>query len=436
MNAVARGFGIRTHYAERRAPARAVVAAALVLVALLPAGGTAPLAALQVGAEPSEPRLLADAQRREAVGDLSGSERVLEELLERYPTSTGGLFAYERILRRQERVADILPAVDRFLRRDAGASGARLLKLRVLVEIDSLEEARAAADAWIAVDPMSPDPYRESAAVFESAFGPEAALGVLRRGTAVLDDAPLAIETGDLLLRMGDRPGALREWSRALGDEGAHLPAVLQRVGALPPAERSDVLPLVEALANPPTTQARRRAAAQIAVEAGLEDEAMALAGEVIPGMAESARRGFLVGLARQAEARAMDRVTLWIYRTLREATVEAGEARALDRQIVELAAVAGDTALALAAQERLATDLPPASTEQRRATANSIRLSVAVDPPEAVQRRLDRFRGDFPDAPELDALAVTLAALWVERGNDAAAHRVLQEVRGPQSAL
>lgn len=411
---------------------------ALMIALGLPAAGRAGLAAqgAAAAAVPAEPRLLADAQRREAVGDLPGSERVLRELLVNYPTSTGGLFAYERVLRRQGRVGDVLPAVDRFLALEEGAAGPNLLKLRVLVELDSLREARAAADAWMVADPESPDPYREAAALFQEAFGPEEALATLRRGSAALERPLLAVETADILLQMGDHSAAMQEWSRALGDEGAQLPAILERVGRMSVRERSAVRDLVQGLGRSPTTPDRQRAGAQIAVEAGFEDDALALAQGIVPGMTEGARTGFLASLARQAEARRMDGMTLWIYRTMREAATEPGERLALDRQIVALAAAVGDTALALSAQERLATGLPQASDDRRRAAANTVRLSVAVDPPAVVQARFDRFRADYPGAGELDELAVGLARLWSDRDDPEAAQRVLRDLDGPRSAL
>ena len=58
-----------------------------------------------------EARLLRAAASRESRGDLAGAEAVLRDLVTRYPTSSGGVFALERVLRARGRVADILPGL-------------------------------------------------------------------------------------------------------------------------------------------------------------------------------------------------------------------------------------------------------------------------------------------------------------------------------------
>jgi hypothetical protein len=66
-------------------------------------------------------------------------------LLADNPVSSGGLFALERILRRQGDIITILPAVDAFLVRNSESSGVRSLQLRVLSEADSAEAVRREA---------------------------------------------------------------------------------------------------------------------------------------------------------------------------------------------------------------------------------------------------------------------------------------------------
>ena len=53
----------------------------------------------------AEAQALRDAGTHEARGRLVEAEAVLKELLEQEPTSAGGLFALERVLRSQGRVA-------------------------------------------------------------------------------------------------------------------------------------------------------------------------------------------------------------------------------------------------------------------------------------------------------------------------------------------
>ena len=95
-----------------------------------------------------EGRLLRDAAARESQGDFDGAESVLRRLLEADPASSGGLFALERVLRAKGETAEILPLVDAFLARDAASSGVRYLKLRVLMEFDSLDALEHEAERW------------------------------------------------------------------------------------------------------------------------------------------------------------------------------------------------------------------------------------------------------------------------------------------------
>ncbi len=383
-----------------------------------------------------EARLLRAAASRESRGDLAGAETVLRDLVDRFPTSSGGVFALERVLRARGRVAEILPVVDLYLDQEPAAPGPRYLKLRVLVELDSLDAVDEAAEAWIAADPGSPDPYREVARIYERAFGSEAALDVLRRGQTTLgDSAALAVETGDLLLRLGEADAAVREWSRAVGSDGAQSAAILRRVQDLEGDRASLVRPLVVALGQEPTTTARRRAAAHIAVEVGLEEEAVEQGGRAARELSARSRRSFLTDLARRADESGASSVALWAYEELRDG-VEGSEARALDERIVTAALAGGDTARARRAQDRVATSLPRGSPERRRALATSIRLGATEQDISRIRSRVRDFREEFPGAPELDELAANLA--WDLQGrnrlDEAAA--VLEGVEGPRSSL
>ncbi|NJD19509.1 MAG: hypothetical protein FIA95_09555, partial [Gemmatimonadetes bacterium] len=169
-----------------------------------------------------ESRLLREAAARESRGDFEGAERVLRRLLGGIPASTGGVFALERVLRAKGEPGAILPVVDTFLAHDPSASGVRQLKIRLLVEVDSLEAVEPEAERWFQAPPTSEGAYREVARVFERAFGPERALAVLERGrSATGDPSALALEMGDVLAATGRTRQALEEWARAVGDDGA-----------------------------------------------------------------------------------------------------------------------------------------------------------------------------------------------------------------------
>jgi hypothetical protein len=64
------------------------------------------------------------------------------------------------------------------------------------------------------------------------------------------------------------------------------------------------------------------------------------------------------------------------------------------------------------------------------------IRLEGTRSEPEVLQAMLVEFREDFPNAPELDDLAATVAGALQARGDPAGAAAVLEGINGPKSSL
>lgn len=382
-----------------------------------------------------ESRLLREAARAESAGDYAASVEILTSLLAERPASSGAIFALERVLRAQGRVSQVLDPIDAFLAVDPVSTGPRYLKLRILLEVDSLAELRSAAQSWIAQNPASPDSYREVARVYERAFGGEEALSVLRRGQSRAGGGVLAVEAGDVLLRL-DRPlEALMEWARALDGPDAQAPGALRRM-VRTGREHPGLAPaVVREMAAEGASETRRRAAIEIALEARLQPEALSLAEEVAGDLPEREREGFLNALLRLAEEKDADQLALWTLQQLRRETPRGSRARTLDRQIAVTSLVAGDTVRALEARERYARGLPERSPERRRALAEMIRLETATGAPLALLDRFAAFREEFPNAPEADPLAVALSARFRENGDLETAAFVLEGVQGPLSA-
>ncbi|RMH20371.1 MAG: hypothetical protein D6701_03850, partial [Gemmatimonadetes bacterium] len=274
------------------------------LAMLLVAGSLLPgAAAAQRSLDPvSEGQRLRQAAARESRGEYDQAARLLREILDDNPVSTGALFALERVLRAAGDVGAVLPAVEQFLAADPLHPGPHTMRLRVYAELDSLAALRRAGEAWLAAAPRDADAYREVARAFGEAFGGDEALAVLERGRSTLSRADLfALEMGDLRLASGDTAAALAEWAAAVGPEGERASAVLRRVTALEPDVARAAGRLVAALDREPTTSDRRRTAARIALEAGLGGEARRLAERAIEPLDAGAREGFLVTLARRA---------------------------------------------------------------------------------------------------------------------------------------
>jgi hypothetical protein len=403
------------------------------LAAALVSGGSADAQVTRRGS--AENRLLREAAAQEARGDLPAAERSLRNLLRTDPTSSGAVFALERVLRSDGRTRAILPVADSFLAREPSSADVRALKLRVLLEVDSLEALRSAGDAWLGGNPGREAPYREVARLYGRAFGPDAALDVLRSGRSVLGEDALALEIGDLLAEGGDVDAAVTEWARALGSGLVGAAAVVGRIrdqaARAPEAGTRLVGILATSPARPP-----RRAGALVALELGLDDEALALSRSVAAELRGRERSDFLADVALAAREADATEAAAWAYGALRESSNEPQDRVGLDRDMAEMALGRGDTATAAEALHRMAAGLPPGSLERRRTWARALELEGSVTEPEQLGERLSAFRQEYPDAPELDGLAASVARGLYAQGDSAAAARMLQEVDGPRSAL
>lgn len=420
---------------------RALLLAAALAACVSPGGpAPAPLAAQESPAgtaSPQEARLLREAAALESRGSFRAAEARLRTLLERYPESAAGVFGLERVLRAQDRLREVLPAADAYLRARPRGQAVRFLQLRVLAELDSLDALREATRAWIEVEPGSLAPYREGSRVWEDALGAPAALELLEEGRRSRgDERAMSVEIGDLRARTGDVEGAVAEWSRAIGPEGANLSAVLRRIRALEGDPEALARSLVDSLAAESTTADRLRAAIRVAVDAGLEDRALTLGRRVLPLLEERPRRGFLVDVSRRAEEGGLPRVALWAFGALRQGATTDSEARALDRRLVELGVTVGDTARAVEAQRRVVASVDPGTPDRRRVLARLVRLRTGTAGVEEMVSDLRSFRDEFPDAPELDVLGAEVARRCLVRGDPDAAARTLKGIEGPRSGL
>jgi tetratricopeptide (TPR) repeat protein len=383
-----------------------------------------------------ETRLLRAAAGEESLGDLSEAEETLRDLMDQRPTSAGGLLALERVLRARDRHAEILPLTEVFVALEPDASSPRLVQLRVYAELGDLSALEDAAEDWLKTVEPSVETYRRVASVYDLAIGPERALAVLEQGRIALGRPSLfAMETGDLLKDLGRIEEAILEWAMAIGSDGTQVSGVLRRVGEIEEDRETFVLPLLEQLGSPPRTPARLRAGARIALEAGAFEEARGLAEAAVEDLGDRPRRGFLTALARQAQDVSAPGVELWAYEALKEGAVDDAEARALDQRITVAALATGDTARAVAAQQAIADDLPEGHVDRQRVLAEIIRLQIQVGDGE-IRELLTAFAEEFPAAPQLDELAVTLAVQLDAAGDQEGARSLLAGVGGPRSAL
>jgi len=382
-----------------------------------------------------EARAIREAGLRESQGDRIAAELLLLDFLREEPTSAGALFALERIWTPVGRLGELLAPIERGIAADPANSAVRFLKLRVLVEVDSLAAVEGEIERWIQGAPGSPDPFLEGARMLERARGARAAVALLDRGRReVGGGAEFELDAGDFLLRAGDARAAAQRWVRALDEDPALLPTLLRRVQALGPAREGAVRPLLEQLSAPPPDRVRFQAAVSLALEARLPEEAQRLASLGATRLSGEDRFTFLNQLAREAAEINAGALALWALLELRPAA-SGTEARYLDSEIARVALQVGDTTTALVARYREADAHPRGSQERLRALAGPIRVEAGRADPREVLPRMTAFREEFPEARELDEAAGLLARRLLALGDSIAARELLSALDGPAAA-
>ena len=383
-----------------------------------------------------EGRLLRQASSLETSGDLAGAEETLRELLERQPSSSSAVFALERVLRARGSLPSLLTLVDTHLEADPSSGPVRSLKVRILAEVDSISGLGDAIDEWIRAEPSSPDPYREGSRIVHQEMGIDEAIALVDRGLAAHTDSPtLLIELGDLQVAAGQPEEAARAWARALGQDRAQTQAVFRRIDDLDDGSAVTGL-IVEDLATEPTSVARFEVGSELALRAGMDQEAQALAADATGRLEEREAKGFLNGFARKAED--LDRMgsALWAYQSLRDRVDDPVEGRSTDERLAEAALQAGDSLAAYEAYRRIRGSFAPASEERASAWARELGVQVSTHDPNQVLEALEAFKDEYPNAPELADLSAGVAARLLSQGERESAMAVLDGIEGPGASL
>lgn len=406
------------------------------LAAIIAVGAAAPAAAQRLPVT-EDVRRLREATQLETAGDLDGSIRVLAGLLQRNPQNLSALLAYERVLGMQGRLEDLLPAVDRVLADDPTSALAHQMRIRALSALDRIPELEHAAGAWIAATPNIETPYREVARVWRTRGELVRAAEVLESGRLRIhrDDA-LALELGDVFAAAGDAVGAVREWDRAIGPDGHGFLLVQRRLQMLPNGGAALLPAIIEALSAPPSSIARRKAAAQLAMEAGLAGPAERIARGVLDELRGRERAAYAVEVARRADGGGLQHLAYWAYGQLMDLGGSDEQMLAVRNRLAELALAVGDTARAAETYRALEEAFAPDSPQRRQALAVRIQITARAGDPRTALDELTAFRGEFMSAPELDAVAAAVANGFLDLGDVPSAEGAIGGIHGPHSNL
>jgi tetratricopeptide (TPR) repeat protein len=394
-------------------------------------------AVAQSAQQPTEMQLLRDAIGRETTGDLRTAETLLKQILQRNPLSLQAILSLERVLKLQNRLRDIIPSVEALLKAEPESTIGHQMLVRAYATLDQVEDLKSAAETWIKATPKLETPYREIARVWQNRGDYARAVQYLEQGRARIgrDDA-LALDLGDLYADMEEYSRAVREWERAIGLDARGFLLVQRKLAELPDGGAQMLPRLIDALLQNPTSIARKRAAAQLAIDAGMADRAEEIARTTFPSLPQPDRQPFLVEVARRADGAQLPKVAYWAYSELLKFGAAGEQLLALRGRMAELALAMGDTVRAAAAYRDLETSYAPGSPERRAAFALRVQLTAREGKLQDAERDLQSFRRDYPEAPELDAIAAALGNALLEHNELDRADAVLKGVIGPRTGL
>lgn len=223
-----------------------------------------------------ESRMLREASTHENRGEYAEAEATLKELLKRQPRSSSAILALERVLRADDRIADLLPVLDTRLADQPVANHVWALKLKVLSETGREDELEETVRRWIRAVPDAPDPYRDGAQALREALGPGKAAEVIREGLAALGDSPrMLVELGDALIAAERADEGAAAWASALRLDPERDRDIQARLEELGEEAASVSAAIVAALMTEPATLPGLEVATALALSAG--DTAAAL---------------------------------------------------------------------------------------------------------------------------------------------------------------
>ena len=379
--------------------------------------------------------LIRDATVREQAGDFAGAEQLYTRILSQNPQSLSALLSLERVLRMEGKVKDLVPFVESHLKADPTSAIGHQMLIRAYSSLDQLSDIDRAADAWMRAAPKVETPYREIARIWTQRGDYTRAMQYLELGRQRVGKSDaLALELGDVYAALEEYPRAVREWDKAIGPEARGLLLVQRRLTGMRDGGAQLLSGLVDALLRSQASFARRRAAAMLAIDAGLDERAEDIVRATATDLKGLERQGFLVEMARRADAAQLPRVAYWAYSQLTPSDLNPEQSLAVRARVAELALVTGDTASAARSYRDLEQQFGVGSPQRRQAAALRIQLMVKEGRLADAENELATFRTQNAAAPELDAIAASLANAFLDKDDPDRAEKSVIGATGPRS--
>ena len=374
-------------------------------------------------------REIAVAFQLERQGNYEEAAREYRRMLDRDPAAVLALFGLERVLESLNRLGEIQPYIDSTLTRVPGDRTVRALQLRVLATLGRMDALDAAARAWIAADPATPDPYREWAFALAQRGEVLRARQVLEQGNERLGASALLQELAQISVVAGDWVRAARYWhAAAMADPDLGAAAGMALTQA-PPPSRAGVL---DVLLRDPGDAVSRRIGADVLVAWGEPEQAWVLLDDNLPQgrrLAVDALRRF-ADRARVAGTPPHHRVRGFALEKVAR-LARGAEAQQARIDAARAFADAGDRGAAERMLEQIAADSAAAPASAIAAMATLIAVEADAGRVDRAERRLDAWAGRLA-AEDVTALRERIAWAWMRDGDLMRAERVV----APDSTL
>ena len=199
--------------------------------------------ALSVRPETTRAQAIGQGFELERQGRIEQAATLYLNLLRGDPANLSALLGLERVLPQLNRLAELLPAVQRARAVDSGSPDLRALELRAYGLLNEPDSLAVVARQWIAVAPTAQAPWREWAVALEDLHRFDDARAVLMEGRRALGtQAAFAIELAELLQRVGEWPSAAAEWAAVVSAATEQIPNAASQLDDTPTDQRERVL--------------------------------------------------------------------------------------------------------------------------------------------------------------------------------------------------
>ncbi len=376
-------------------------------------------------------RELRHAQSLERAGQHTRALVTLDGVLSVAPTEPTAILAYERISRRLGQPEAALPVVERAMQADPRSELLRQVQLRLLTDLGWIEEVIEAGDFWVQSRPRSDVAYRDYAAALQRLAEYSLAEKILLEGIVnVRRPAMLYTQLADLYLEQRRWSEGVDQWFALLDrSPEAGWGLITYKLETLGPESEVVAATVLSRLPEGRLTIGEQKLAVIAALYAGKPDEARRRAEGTLHLLGITERERFVAQVAKVAAAQAQPAMVAWAYRQLLFAAAGDSARWDLAQQIVRHDLSAGDTTEALSTLSQVLGRTESGSLAHRWASGTHIRLQAAEGNDRDAELALRRHVDQYPDDPELPALALAVADASVRRGRMEEAVAILELV-------